>query len=374
MKIAFFSIHPAPYRDPFLETLSKEKGIELHVYTYYKFDKGHDFWNLPPPRYDNHLLSPVPLTHSRLHRGLFKILFFMKFDFFCWPDYSTPTTLLGILLCILFKKPYAISADSISEPTQKTSVKKIKQILLTHASFLFVPGKASETFFRKNYSIRKICHGVYTMNFRSLLSDITRLKATRNENRKNLGIPPTATVFLMVANMTPSRCYPLTAEAFIRFSEKNPQCRFIMIGKGEDYNTIAQLATHYPALIPINGCTFSDLKTFYSIADIYIHGGTEQASTALMIGAAAGLPLISSPAVGCTRDYLENGATGLIVEDYQSVTQWENAFNRILTLRNTWEHMGLAAQKKIHLQTPEKIVGQFLHCVTNAVKTKKREA
>lgn len=349
MKIAFFSIHPAPYRDPLLNYLSQKEGVVLDVFSYQAVDYGHDFWKLDEPQYRNISLKTLPGTRGKLHRGILKTVLFSGYDVFFWPGFLSFSSLLGMWLCALLRKHYVVTLDSVKDSGSKKNKLRefIKKFFFNHAKLLFVPGAASANFLMDSYGIppRRICAGAYCMDPR-IYADIAELHQQKETIKKRLGLQPGEKIFLMVANMIKKRKYPLTAEAFLQVSKKFPNMRFLMIGKGEDYEKILEMASQSSALFPVNGCSFDALKEFYAVADVYVHGGKEPASTALLMGAGSNLPLISSYSVGFSLDCLEDGKSGFLVEDYADLKCWVSAFERAMTNENKWESMGAVAYEK----------------------------
>ena len=46
MKLAIISRHPAPYRDPFLRLISRDRRFRVEIFNEMDLDAGHDFWDL----------------------------------------------------------------------------------------------------------------------------------------------------------------------------------------------------------------------------------------------------------------------------------------------------------------------------------------
>ena len=349
-KIAFFSIHPAPYRDPFLTALSECCGIELHVYSYQEIDFGHNFWNLPAPKYSNVVLKSVTQKGvlRTFHWPLFKIVF-SQYDLYVFPGFLHLTSVIGALLCFVLHKKYVISADTVADSDSSTLKKKLKMKLIKNASFLFVPGKASAHYFCKRYQYpsERICSGAYALDTVALASEIEMYKKQRLKIRQKYGVLEKDIVFLMVANMIKSRGYPILAKAFSKISTQNSQVKFMMVGKGEDYELIDAMCHDNPNLMCIPGCSFECLKELYAIADVYVHGGEEPASTALAIGAIAGLPLLSSYAVGHAYDVLVDGETGVVVDGFGSEHAWYKGITRLLSMQMEWDRCGFNAKKLV---------------------------
>jgi len=92
------------------------------------------------------------------------------------------------------------------------------------------------------------------------------------------------------------------------------------------------------------GVSFSEMQELYALADVYVHGGKEPASTALVIGAISHLPLISSLSVGCAADVVRDGETGVLLTDCLSVDGWVAAFRRMMSDSDRWGDYGINAR------------------------------
>lgn len=121
--------------------------------------------------------------------------------------------------------------------------------------------------------------------------------------------------------------------------------RFVMVGKGHDLERMEMMAKVHPELIVIPGVSFAEMQELYAAADVYVHGGTEPASTALVIGAIAHLPVMSSPAVGCTADVVREGVTGCLIRDFLSEDEWTAAFRKMWDQKRNWGRYGEMARR-----------------------------
>ena len=97
----------------------------------------------------------------------------------------------------------------------------------------------------------------------------------------------------------------------------------------------------------------------YAAADVYVHGGKEPASTALVIGAIAHLPLISSEAVGCSFDVLKDNETGFRVVDYKSVSDWSKTFALAKNNASSWQEFGDSARALSAKLDSDRVAAEF---------------
>lgn len=346
MRLAFISIHPAPYRDGLLKRLACDHRLSVDVYTEQLYDKGHAFWNLGESPYP---IRPMPLRNCGKivsEVALVVSLLMRRYDLVFFPGFR----LYGVVVMTIFAlihKRYGYGADTIKESRRLKLWRWMKRVLVRHADFVFVPGRAGKDFFIREYGVERnrIVEGGYALEGKILAKEIASLRTCREALRSQYGLTGTDDVFLMVANMIPTRHYPILVQAFSQSVRRNGHCKFMICGVGPDLEKMRQYAETHSEIVIVPGCSFDNMKNLYALADIYVHGGTEPASTAIVIGAIAGLPILSSGAVGCAADVLEDGKSGVCVSNYLSVDAWREGFRKMMDEKSNWTTMGAYARE-----------------------------
>lgn len=368
MKLVFVSAHPAPYRDPFLRRLMMCSDINVRIFTLFADDNAHAFWDLNAHGYPLEVIGKRSEHWLILFLRLMRQVVFGGFDFIILPGFHRRCAKAAMFVCALLRKRFGFCADSIVQPSRGKMVMAIKRFVIRRAAMIFVPGIASRDFFVKefNYPRECICLGQYALEGKTIEENVLRL---RNEQKKELrnkyGISGGKIVFMMVANMITTRHYPITAEAFVRFAEHHPNSLFVMVGVGPELERMKDMARHFVSLKVIPGVSFSEMQELYAIADVYVHGGCEPASTALVIGAISHLPLISSMAVGCTADVVRKNESGVIVENHVSVDAWVNGFEEMMCNLPKWEVYGANARRLSEILDCENVIAKFCSIVTS---------
>ena len=374
MKLAIVSAHPAPYRDPFLRRIAKRKDVDVKIYSLFSDDKAHAFWNLESHGYPSGLIGRRSEHWLFLFVRLVRRVIFGGYDFILWPGFHRPCVKAAVVCCALLGKKYGFCADTISQPRRSKLSMIIKRFVVRHAKLIFVPGAASKNFFVSTFSYPedRICLGQYALEGDEIERNVLDArKNKRDELRAKYEIAQDSIVFLMVANMIPSRHYPITAEAFVKFAEYCPNARFVMVGKGPELAHMEEMSKSCKALKVIPGVSFADMQELYAVADVYVHGGCEPASTALVIGAISHLPLISSPNVGCSADVIVDGKTGVLVHDYLSENEWSKGFDKIVSQCSRWQDFGREARELSRQLDCEYVVAKFVEMVLGNEKMKK---
>ncbi len=366
MKLAFISTHPAPYRDPFLKALSHRTDIKADIYSQFRKDTGHPFWNLSDPPYPMTIIAYRDGSTIAAFLRTLRWFVFGDYDVVCWNGYLPYWyMLLPMFLSAVFRHCYGIYADSVDERASSGVKHWIKKFIVKRASFFFVPGKATENFFVDRYGVtpKKICHGAYALDGLSLEKEILDLRANKTKLRQKYGFGEKEKIFLMVANMIPSRFYPVTASAFAEVASRKKGIRYVMVGKGPDLEAMEEMSKANSQITVIPGCSFEEMKGLYALSDVYVHGGKEPASTALVIGAIAHLPLITSRAVGCCIDCLNDGISGLEVKDYKSEKEWISTFERMIDMESSWSNMGAKAREFSRCLDVDVVIEKFCELV-----------
>lgn len=369
MKIAIISAHPAPYRDVLLTHIANDKRIAADIYTLFPDDGKHDFGTRTTP-YTTKLIARRGESSFRIFWRLMRLFLLSKeYDFIMWPCYVHWYERLCILFCILLKKKYGFGADSVEQPRIGKFAMFLKRMIVSHAELIHVPGCKSKNFFVETFGVsedRVVC-GAYAMDGNAIEKMVLGLREKNHSQiRAKIGVPRNATVFLMVANMISTRRYDVMCASFVRFAEKHDDCFFVAIGNGPELLKIQKVADIHPCIKVISGCSFDELLSYYAASDIYVHGGKEPASTALVIGAIAHLPLISSDAVGCSYDVVRDHSSGILVGDYESEEQWTCAFEEILLKREDWIRMGDTARDLSRVLDVDVAVNEFATALISA--------
>ncbi|MGI6495526.1 MAG: glycosyltransferase [Kiritimatiellia bacterium] len=374
MRVAFISNHPAPYRDAFLSRLVSAMQGQLTVFSELPCDTGHPFWELDKPDYVAEVLVPAGTAKTTACYVFMRRFVFGPYDFVMWPGIMKPYIIIPLIVSAVLGRKYGFVADTVRQRRIPVWARWIKSFIVHRASMIFVPGAAGRAFWMNEYGVsaERICVGAYALDGEDLERKILDKRAAekgrlRMEIRAGIGVSPEDTMYLMVANMIPTRHYPITTEGFLKFHEKHGQSKFVIVGRGPDLETMQLLAKTNPAIIVIPGCSFAEMLDLYVAADVYVHGGCEPASTALVVGAIAHLPLLTSEAVGCSHDCLEDGQSGFSVVSYLDPDSWHQAFEKLFLHRERWGAMGDVARDRSRALDVSTCVNDFISKIQSSI-------
>lgn len=334
-KVGILSIHPAPYRDGVFWQLAKRKNIEIEVLLYFNIDTGHAEWNYEKPEYPCQLIKgAIPLPNQDyIHIEILRKLIFGNYDVLVIPGYSRATSLLAILFSIISKTSFILNADSVinNKQSKKGEIKEyLKSYVLKKANAFLVPGKASREYFQ-SYGIppEKIFEGGYCFDVAKLCLAIDEKKKERIMLRENYHIHKDDFLFLSIGKMVSFRRFMLLVKAFSAVKSKLPIHLFI-VGDGPEKLHIEFFLQEYKInnIKLIGTIPFNELPAIYAISDAYIHVGKEPFSTATEYAAIAGLPIVSTLAVGYVHDLTYRGCSPILVE----LDDQEDISNKIRTV------------------------------------------
>jgi glycosyltransferase involved in cell wall biosynthesis len=218
----------------------------------------------------------------------------------------------------------------------------IKRYVFRRVAFIWTPGEAACRFLALNYGVppERLLRGLYVVD-RKAVAEIPNVSASSCRR------------FLMVANDMPNRRIDVMVEGFHRWRKGDE--RLTLCGCG---------CSRYAGegVVGVEGVPWPQLPRLYDAADVYVHNGMEQFSTAVQIAAMRGLPIICSGDVGIVSDFNNPDETMVIVCDWQSISAWENAFARLAAM-NPGDLQGMCEkvrQKATSLYDAD--------CVTNEVE------
>jgi glycosyltransferase involved in cell wall biosynthesis len=367
ISLAYISIHPAPYRDPFLNKLAETPGVNLKVFQYESLDRGHSFWNLAPPKYHQFQFVRI-FRHigQGIHFPPLKLVL-QRYDYYFIPGTLYLSSLFLLVVLPMLKRKVILCADSVSDATQSPVVKAIKRWIYRKTAFVMVPGEAGAMFFCQDYGFKRAdcLLGGYALDVTSIRCQIQTIDEGNNlQFLRTYHLPRDKKFFMMCANMQRNRDYPILVEAFKLFAEDKQDVHLLMIGGGPDAQRVDQMIADFPMITRIDHCSFDELVQFYANIYCYVHTGREPYSTALALGAIAGVPLISSSAVGASYDYIQDDVTGVLVSNYKSSSEWSAAMQNVYDWR---EEKRLSAQNRlmgmVRKLSPEAVVSAFIKAI-----------
>lgn len=297
-------IHRAPYRDPVIDAL--EKTGEVDSFSIHATDGGHRF---------AHFKDDVAALFGRglVFRLLRKFVLSRRYGLVIWPAYYPRWLTLPILVSAVLGRRYAISLDTNTE-LGGAFTRFLKRYMFQHADFLWVPGASSRTYLMDEFGVEgdRIVEGLYVVDRHAVsLSGASRSDSNRPRH------------LLMVGNDVPARRIDVLVEGFKRGRRAGEVLTLCGKGCGKFSGD---------GVVAIEGVPWSELPRLYAEADVYVHNGREQYSTAVQIAAMRGLPIVCSAQVGIVADFRDEGRGLMRVKQWEFPEAWAEAFRHVARL------------------------------------------
>jgi len=323
-RIAVFSVHPAPYRDPVLNKLSQSDQYDFNIYNYFESDAGHGEWGLQPEmaRYGQVLRPAIRFGSDAIHPSIMRLIDPSRFDAVVIPGYARISSMVALAACVFRKMPFVLSVDSVKEGRSIRAVRWLREYVYHHAGSYWVPGKAARLYLhRQGIDEARIWEGSYCFDAPKVLYEIITWRKKASALRKELDIPPNAFVFISIGKMISTRRFPLLVRAFMSIMTE-VDAYMLVIGNGSDAKEVAYLIRQGASsrIKHLDSIPFADMPKYYAMADCYVHAGSEPYSTASEYAAIAGLPLIMNESVGYTQDLVAFGVPPVGFRDGDSAS------------------------------------------------------
>ncbi|HWV85859.1 MAG TPA: glycosyltransferase family 4 protein [Capillimicrobium sp.] len=171
------------------------------------------------------------------------------------------------------------------------------------------------------------------------------LRATREETRAALGVPPDAPLVALVSVLRAGKGHAVAAEAVGRLLPRFPGLRLLVAGDGPARDEVAH------ALAPLGDAALSlgfrsDALELIAAADVLLLPTRMDAfPTSLLEAAAVGVPVVATR-VGGIPEIVDDGVTGVLVEPPPRAADVEAALAGLLADPERRAAMGAAARER----------------------------
>ena len=317
MKVLVLTTIRAPYRVDLFNELGKK--IDLTVC----FEQEHDIIR-DKSWYQNDFINFKCIILRNADKSLRRIKFdFLKilkkndYDIVLFYEYSTITSIVSMIYCLVNKVKYAINCDGaikhrymLRDCLKSFFIKKAtaclangisaKQYFLIHKA---KPNKIYEHYFSSYYDNEVL---------REIISEEEKTKI-----RKKLNLPDNATLVLTVGNFVENKGFDILLESFCSL-KKNNSLFLLLIGSGK-------LKSKFEEFIDINKMKnvyiidFQDkymLQNYFKASDIFVFPTLTDVWGLVVVEAMSlGLPIISSKNANSSIELIKNGINGYLIEN-----------------------------------------------------------
>jgi len=207
-----------------------------------------------------------------------------------------------------------------------------------------------------------VAPGVDTDRFRVLDDD------ARRAARERFGIPIDAELIVGVSRLVPRKGFDTAIAAVARMARARPNLELVIAGAGRDEGRLARLARDRGAPVRFLGrVSFEDLPLLYGCADVFTMLcrnrwlGLEQEGFGIVFleAAACGVPQVAG-ASGGAAEAVDDGVTGIVVDDPDNVDEVVKAFEHLLDDDAVRRSMGAAARVRAEAEFSYEVLADKL--------------
>lgn len=325
--------------------------------------KGAREWDAQQPfrveRVRESVLLPHPLMVKRIND--------LARDFgadFVVLDPAVPLGIIGPNLDL----PYAVvlHGAEVTVPGRLPGSQQVLGRVLRRATHCIAagnyPAREAERAAGRALPTTVVAPGVDTDRFRVLDGD------ARRAARERFGIPIDAELIVGVSRLVPRKGFDTAIAAVARMARARPNLELVIAGAGRDEGRLARLARDRGAPVRFLGrVSFEDLPLLYGCADVFTMLcrnrwlGLEQEGFGIVFleAAACGVPQVAG-ASGGAAEAVDDGVTGIVVDDPDNVDEVVKAFEHLLDDDAVRRSMGAAARVRAEAEFSYEVLAEKL--------------
>lgn len=350
--VLFISNIPSPYNIDYLNILGERRPVTA------VFERGHasnrdgSWKQLNVQHFTCYALKGIhTAVDAAFSPGVVCYIHRHRKDHIIIGNPATPTGIIAILYCKLFKIPFILQSEGGIPKDGKGLKEKIKYFLM-HDACMYLSGMSlkNEYFLAYGADESRIRKYPFTSLFEKDILERVPPPAEKAALRKELGIEADRMVLFVGQFITRKG-----VDLLLRASANLPRgTRVVAVGgePTEEYRTLAGELK----LDNVSYVSFADKETvgkYYKAADVFVLP-TREDTWGLVINEAmaAGLPIITTTACVAGVELVENGVNGYLidVDDWQMLNQKLN--DLLLDMERCWK-MGSESLRRIQPYTME---------------------
>jgi glycosyltransferase involved in cell wall biosynthesis len=305
---------PAPFRTAIFNALAAREDVELLVLFLAERDPRRSYavrWS--EHEFEHQVLPGRQVRRGRrwivLTRGLRAALVAFDPDLVVIGGWNQPASWQALAWTRLHRVPLVAWVESTArdERSGARPLELLKRSLVRACSGFLVPGRAAAEYLASlGAGARPIEVAPNAMDTQAFGEQVAAARADRAALRLELGLE--GCVFLCVARLAPEKNVGLALRAFATLGEG----QLVVVGTGEERAALEAAAP--PGTRFVGWLEREQLVRWYAAADVLVSPSrSEQWGFALNEAAAAGLPIVTTTAVGAARELVESGVNGFVV-------------------------------------------------------------
>lgn len=342
LRVTWVVSHPIQYYAPLFQELSKFQEVDLTICylsrrgTNPYFDK--EFSRVI--QFDTDLLSGYNYVFLRNFSSIKNSLNFFAHinpgiasqilrnsDTVIFQGWNSVSSFIGILLCILNKKPFFIRSDSnilgltFKKNLAVTLKRVVKHILivplLKKCTGVLTIGKRNEEYFRKlGIQDSKFLRVPFSVDIKKFTQTADGKMELKSRFCLEFNFNPKKKIFLFVGKIRVSKgVFDLLDQA-----KHMPDSYFVFVGDGPDLERLEKLSVSLPNVLIMGFRNQSELPAIFGAADFIVMPSHYEAwGLAVNEGIAAGCVPIVSDVCGCSPELVET-TSNLIFESQNRIS------------------------------------------------------
>lgn len=395
LRLAYFVTHPIQYQAPLLRRIAQEPDIDFKVFFgsdasvrgYLDEDFGVRVqWDTP--LLEGYRYEFLPLLHRAnnqdsigslgpLNRGIKEKLVDGKFDAIWVHGYNYLTNLQAIRAANSMQVPVLLRAESTLHDRARSKVKlaikkRFFDWLKPRISAILSIGDENAAYWQRNFGkdfpLFPCYYAVDNQYFQRRCAEASK---TREQFRASLSLAPGRPVILFAAKLVARKKCEDLVEAYLQLTRSRalePDPYLLIVGSGEERARLERLAkeTHAGDIRFIGFRNQSELPPFYDLCNVFVLPSVDEPwGLAVNEVMNAGRPIIVSNRVGCQKNLVLDGVSGLVFKagDVHALAQ---ALRAILSRFQAAQALGAEGLRIIQQYNFEQNVSglrQALHAV-----------
>jgi glycosyltransferase involved in cell wall biosynthesis len=353
VRVALVTEIPAPFRAPIFNALAAREDVDLEVLFLAARDPRRSYvvrWGELDFAYEV-LRGREAQRGGRwvvFTRGLLRALRRFDPDVVIVGGWNQPASWEALAWTKLKRRPLVAWVESTARDERSGSgpLEALKRGLVRACAGFLVPGRASAEYLAGlGAGARPIEIAPNAVDTRVFGAAVARARKDREAIRAELGVE--GCLVLCVARLAPEKNVELLVDAFHRLDGGE----LVIVGDGAER---ADLEAAAPPRTRFTGwLEREELVRWYAAADVLVSPSrSEQWGFAISEAAAAGLPIVTTTAVGAARDLVEEGVNGFVVEP-DDAAALADALRRLADDPAFRERAGARSRELAATQTPE---------------------
>ncbi|MFW7374241.1 glycosyltransferase [Vagococcus fluvialis] len=259
-----------------------------------------------------------------------------KTDYVILYEYSTITSILVALYCIVISKPYFINCDGATETSPKLR-DLVKKVMIKHATGLLANGKSAEKYFlRYGAKPEKINKQCFSNHFSFELTNTFMKEKEKNNLKGKLNISDEK-IILTVGRLEKIKGIDILIKAW---EYVDSDVNLYIIGSGIEESNYKKMIEKYSNIKMFPHMNKEKLDEFYKISDIFVIPSRGDVWGLVVNEAMSfGLPIISSNMCNAGLELIEDGENGYLI-DNDIPKNYADVVNQLIKNSSLMESMG----------------------------------